>query len=91
MRKTIYNIFMLIAVPLTLLPILLGAADELEARRKESYFRMRREHLWSQARDRKRRAERLQHQQSWEASHVRGKDSQLNQVRISVATDTNRP
>jgi hypothetical protein len=59
MRRTITNICMLLAVPLTLLPIVLGASAELENRRREHFFRMRREHLRSMARDRKRKHERL--------------------------------
>jgi hypothetical protein len=60
MRKTIYNLIMLVVLPLTLLPIILGASNEMEARRKEYYFWMRRDHLRRVANDRKRKAERLQ-------------------------------
>ena len=49
---------MLLVVPLILLPILLGAAAELENRRRESLWQMRREHLRSIALDRHRRVER---------------------------------
>ena len=62
MRRTITNIFMLLAVPLTLLPIVLGAGLSLENQRKEHFWRMRREHLRSLARDRHRKAERLRKQ-----------------------------
>jgi hypothetical protein len=58
MRKTLTNLFLLIAFPIMLLPIFLGAADSLEAMRMEHYFQVRLEHLRSLARDRHRRAER---------------------------------
>jgi len=60
MHKTITNLAVLIVLPVTMIPILLGAADELEARRKEHYFWMRREHLRRLAQDRKRRHVRMQ-------------------------------
>ena len=58
MKKTFTNLFLLLAFPIMLFPILLGAADAMEARRMEHYFQMRLEHLHSLARDRHRRAER---------------------------------
>lgn len=71
MRQTITNIFMLLVVPLTLLPIVLGASAELENQRKEHYWRMRREHLRSMARDRHRRAERLRKQAEERRNRIR--------------------
>jgi hypothetical protein len=70
MRKSIINIFMLLVIPLTLIPVILGAADEIEARRKDHFWNMRREHLRSMARDRKRRALRAQARETAEASET---------------------
>ena len=59
MRQTIINICVLLAFPLTLLPIVLGAGDALEVQRKEHFWQMRLEHLHARAADRRRRAARL--------------------------------
>lgn len=58
MKRTLTNIIMLLAVPLTLLPIVLGACDALKAEQMERFWQMRREHLRSLARDRHNRPER---------------------------------
>ena len=58
MRRTLTNIFILLAIPGTLLPIVMSVGPALDNQRREYYWRMRLEHLHSMARDRHRRAER---------------------------------
>ena len=58
MKRTLTNILMLLAVPLILMPIVMGAGEALEAQRREHAWQMRREHLYRQSVDRHNRIER---------------------------------